>query len=87
MWMVIPIMTGSVKLDGIFSLKWIHCGPKGYMLDYWGTIIFCLSHFVRDLPPLKSLIKELIENLSVERNSTFSLKWRHCGPKGDILDY
>ena len=24
---------------------------------------------------------------SVSRNAIFSLKWRHYGPKGDILDY
>ena len=30
----------SVARNGIFSLKWIHDGPTGDILDYWGTLIF-----------------------------------------------
>ena len=33
-------MSGSVAINGIFSLKWINYGLKGDILDYWGMIIF-----------------------------------------------
>ena len=29
----------------IFSLKWIYYGPKGDILDNWGTLIFCLLSY------------------------------------------
>ena len=34
-----------IARNDIFSLKWIYYGPKGVILDYWGTLIFCLLSY------------------------------------------
>ena len=34
-----------VARNYIFSLKWRYHGPKGYILDYWGTIIYFLLYY------------------------------------------
>ena len=39
-----------LALNGIFTLKWIHFGLKGCILDYWGILIFC---FIILLYPIK----------------------------------
>ena len=35
-------MRGIVARNDIFGLKWRYYGPKWDILDYWGTLIFCL---------------------------------------------
>ena len=40
-------MRVSVSRNYIFSLNWRCYGPKQDVLDYWGTLIFCiLSYYV-----------------------------------------
>ena len=38
-------MRGSVVRIYIFGLIWRRYGPKRDILDYWGTIIFCLLSY------------------------------------------
>ena len=38
-------MIDSVVRDDIFGLKWRYYGPKGDILDYWVTLIFCLLSY------------------------------------------
>ena len=33
-------MRGSITRNFNFGLKWMHCGPKGDILDYFGQLIF-----------------------------------------------
>ena len=33
-------MRGSVAINIIFVIKWRYYGPKGDILDYWGTLLF-----------------------------------------------
>ena len=32
----------GVAINYIFGTKWRYYGPKRDILDYWGTLIFCL---------------------------------------------
>ena len=34
-----------VARNELFGLKWRYDGPKGGILDYWGTLIFCLLSY------------------------------------------
>ena len=38
-------MRGGVAITYIFGLIWRRYGPKRDILDYWGTIIFCLLFY------------------------------------------
>ena len=38
-------MRGSLSRNYIFSLIWRCYGPKRDILDYWGTIRFCLLSY------------------------------------------
>ena len=40
-----PRDTGVVARNYIFSLIWIWYGPKRDVLDYWGTILYCLLSY------------------------------------------
>ena len=40
-------MRVGVARNDIFRLNWIFYGPKRDVLDYWGTLIFCiLSYYI-----------------------------------------
>ena len=40
-------MISSVAINDIFSINWRCYGPKRDILDYWGTLIFCiLSYYI-----------------------------------------
>ena len=39
-------MIGSVAINDIFGLIWRRYSPKRDILDYWGTIIFCLFSII-----------------------------------------
>ena len=43
--LVSPHMRGSVAINYIFSIIWRCYGPKRDILDYRGTIIFCLLSY------------------------------------------
>ena len=43
--LVILHMRGSVAINYIFSIIWICYGLKRDILDYWGTIIYCLLSY------------------------------------------
>ena len=43
--LVILQMRGSVAINYIYSLIWRCYGPKRGILDYWGTILYCLSSY------------------------------------------
>ena len=55
------MLSVTVARNDIFSLKWRHYGPKGDILDYWGTLIFL---FIIPLYTIKGLkligLKQLI---------------------------
>ena len=38
-------MRASITINYIFSLIWRCYGPKQDILDYWGTIIYCLLSY------------------------------------------
>ena len=38
-------MRGSVARNYIFGLIWRCYGPKRDILDYWGTILYCLLSY------------------------------------------
>ena len=35
----------NIAINYVFSLIWTCYGPKWDILDYWGTIIFCLLSY------------------------------------------
>ena len=38
-------MIGVVARNDIFDLKWRYYGPKRCILDFWGTLKFCLFSY------------------------------------------
>ena len=35
----------DVAINEILSIRWRYYGPEGDILDYWGTLIFCLLYY------------------------------------------
>ena len=60
-------MKGSVEINGIFSLKWRHYGPKRDILDYWGTLISLFVILLYSIKGLKFIgTKQWIREYSAE---------------------
>ena len=38
-------MRGGISINYIFSLIWRYYGPKRDILEYWGTILYCLLSY------------------------------------------
>ena len=73
MCLVILQMRGSVAINGIFGLKWRHYGPKGGILDYWGTLIF----FYHPIISYQRIKVYKVERMDIGK--IFLTHWCLCG--------
>ena len=76
-----PCRCKDVARNDIFSIKWRYYGPKGDILDYWGTLMFFYYPII-SYPRIKVYRVEKMDMGGFRWNNCFSGRYnpsKYCG--------